>query len=132
MGNSYVLCTSFNSFKILTLLNLFELCSHYRLVKEDLHSITQSWQTFLLCMGTKRSCITSYFIVVDKHALPCKATCSIGAFNELFKAHVVFGTSCYKALLNLYTFIQTTVYKIDAGKFQSSRTEEGQFFFHLT
>lgn len=85
-------------------------------VQEHLDSVIQSEQPYLFGMGAKRSCINSYFIVVDKHALPCKATCSIEAFDELFKAHFVFGISYHQALLNLYTFIQTPVYNIDVGK----------------
>lgn len=76
-------------------------------LEEHLDSVIQSEQTYLLSMGAKRSCINFYFMV-NKHALPCKAICSIGAFDELFKAHFVFGTSNHQALLNLYKFIQTT------------------------
>ncbi|CAM4532181.1 unnamed protein product [Leuciscus chuanchicus] len=59
-------------------------------VQQHLDNITQSSQPYLLAQGSTQSTIHSYFIVVDKHALPCKATGSVGAFDELFKAHYVF------------------------------------------
>ncbi|XP_045071867.1 uncharacterized protein LOC121555461 [Coregonus clupeaformis] len=62
-------------------------------VQQHLDNITQSSQPYLLAQGSTQSSIHSYFIVVDKHALPCKATGSVGAFGEVFKAHYVFGTS---------------------------------------
>ncbi|XP_045067959.1 uncharacterized protein LOC121555062 [Coregonus clupeaformis] len=59
-------------------------------VQQHLDNITQSSQPYLLAQGSTQSSIHSYFIVVDKHALPCKATGSVGAFDEVFKAHYVF------------------------------------------
>ncbi|KAM9447084.1 uncharacterized protein Hap1MRO34_023537 [Clarias gariepinus] len=59
-------------------------------VQQHLDNITQSSQPYLLAQGSTQSTIHSYFIVVDKHALPCKATGSVGVFDELFKAHYVF------------------------------------------
>ncbi|XP_058626032.1 uncharacterized protein LOC131536881 [Onychostoma macrolepis] len=59
-------------------------------VQQHLDNITQSSQPYLLAQGSTQSTIHSYFIVVDKHALPCKAKGSVGAFDELFKAHYVF------------------------------------------
>ncbi|KAL6454880.1 hypothetical protein MHYP_G00216990 [Metynnis hypsauchen] len=61
-------------------------------VQQHLDSITQSSQPYLLALGSTKSSIHSYFVVIDKHALPCKATGSVGAFDELFKAHFAFGT----------------------------------------
>ncbi|XP_062314216.1 uncharacterized protein LOC134018337 isoform X2 [Osmerus eperlanus] len=72
-------------------------------VQQHLDGITQSSQPYLLALGSTRSCIHSYFIVVDKHALPCKATGSVGAFDKLFKAHFVFGTSYSPCLNNFFT-----------------------------
>ncbi|KAK6294142.1 hypothetical protein J4Q44_G00349720 [Coregonus suidteri] len=43
-------------------------------VQQHLDNITQSSQPYLLAQGSTQSSIHSYFIVVDKHALPCKAT----------------------------------------------------------
>ncbi|KAM9537075.1 uncharacterized protein ACWYII_040816 isoform 2-T2 [Salvelinus alpinus] len=60
-------------------------------VQQHLDSITQSSQPYLLALGSTKSSIHSYFVVIDKHAVPCKATASVGAFDELFKAHFVFG-----------------------------------------
>lgn len=53
--------------------------------------------------------------MIDKYAIPCRATCSVGALDELFKAHYVFGTSYSSALTNYFNFLQTTVYNIDVG-----------------
>lgn len=71
-------------------------------------------------MGPQKSSIHQYFIVLDQHAIPCKSASSLGAFDELFKAHFVFGTSYNIMLHNMYTFIQTTVYNIDVGKVKES------------
>ncbi|KAL6455223.1 hypothetical protein MHYP_G00363400 [Metynnis hypsauchen] len=49
-------------------------------VQQHLDSITQSSQPYLLALGSTKSSIHSYFVVIDKHALPCKATGSVGAF----------------------------------------------------
>lgn len=76
--------------------------------------IARSLQPYLLAVGPKKSRIQSYFIVIDKHALPCKASNSLAAVDELFKAHYVFGTAYCQELTNLYTFLQTTVFDIDA------------------
>ncbi|KAL6459680.1 hypothetical protein MHYP_G00314390 [Metynnis hypsauchen] len=84
-------------------------------VQQHLDSITQSSQPYLLALGSTRSSIHSYFVVIDKHALPCKATGSGGAFDEHFKAHFVFGT-LYSSCLNIFTFVQTTIYNIDMGE----------------
>ncbi|XP_076132518.1 uncharacterized protein LOC143139258 [Alosa pseudoharengus] len=58
-------------------------------VQQHLDNITQSTQPYLLAQGSTQSSIHSYFVVIDKHALQCKATGSVGAFEELFKAHYV-------------------------------------------
>ncbi|XP_052458905.1 basement membrane-specific heparan sulfate proteoglycan core protein [Carassius gibelio] len=58
-------------------------------VQQHLNNITKSNQPYLLAQGSIQSTIHSYFIVFDKHALPCKATGSVGDFVELFKAHYV-------------------------------------------
>ncbi|XP_053351521.1 uncharacterized protein LOC128521493 [Clarias gariepinus] len=85
-------------------------------VQQHLDNITQSSQPYLLAQGSTQSTIHSYFIVVDKHALPCKATGSVGVFDELFKAHYVFGTSYSFSLSSFFTFVQTTIYNIDMGE----------------
>ncbi len=71
-------------------------------------------------MGPQKNSVHQYFIVLDLHAIPCKSTSSLGAFDELFSAHFVFGTSYNIMLHNMYTFIQTTVYNIDVGKVKES------------
>lgn len=78
-----------------------------------MEGITQSVQPYLLVVGPKKSRIQSYFIVVDKQALPCKSSNSLAAVDELFKAHYVFGTTYCQELTNVYTFLQTTLYDID-------------------
>ncbi|XP_029632352.1 uncharacterized protein LOC115208432 [Salmo trutta] len=89
-------------------------------VQQHMDSITQSSQPYLLALGSTKSSIHSYFVVIDKHAVPCKATASVGAFDKLFdklfKAHFVFGTSYSSCLSNFFTFVQTTIYKIDIGE----------------
>ncbi|GAA6094019.1 uncharacterized protein LOC123481868 [Tachysurus ichikawai] len=82
-------------------------------VQQHLDNITQSSQPYLLAQGSTQNSIHSYFIVVDKHARPCKATGSVGAFDKLFKAHYVFGTSYSSSLSSFFTFVQTTIYNID-------------------
>lgn len=57
---------------------------------------------------------------MDKNLIPCQAKDSIGACDELFKAHFVFNLSYDDALVNFYTFLQTTVYNIDVGKMKES------------
>ena len=51
-------------------------------------------------------------VVIDKHAVPCKASGSLDSFDELFKAHFIFGTSS-QGLANMYTFLQMTISDID-------------------
>ncbi|KAL6469076.1 hypothetical protein MHYP_G00226000 [Metynnis hypsauchen] len=89
-------------------------------IQEHLDSTEDRRQPYLLAVGTARSRIHAFYIVVDKVAIPCKAASSHCAFDELFKAHFVFGTAYCESLRNLYTFIQTTVYKIDFGKVKES------------
>lgn len=56
-----------------------------------------------------------YFIVTDKHAIPCKSPDSLACFDELFKVHFVFGTLYNQDLANVYNFLQTNIYEIDVG-----------------
>ncbi|XP_051726505.1 uncharacterized protein LOC127499874 isoform X2 [Ctenopharyngodon idella] len=89
-------------------------------IEEHLRDITASAQPYLLAVGPQKNSVHQFFIVLDQHAIPCKSTSSLGAFDELFKAHFVFGTSYNTMLHNMYTFIQTTVYNIDVGKVKES------------
>ncbi|XP_076605650.1 uncharacterized protein LOC143332212 [Chaetodon auriga] len=84
-------------------------------VEGHLDSITESRQPYLLAVGTQRSTIHKYFIVIDKHAIPCRSPDSLASFDELFKAHFVFATSYNRDLANVYHFLQTAVYQIDAS-----------------
>ncbi|KAM7380027.1 hypothetical protein PAMP_003354 [Pampus punctatissimus] len=83
-------------------------------VEGRLDSITES-QPYLLAVGTQRSAIHKYFIVIDKHAIPCQSPDSPASFDELFKAHFVFATLYNRDLANVYHFLQTAVYQIDAA-----------------
>ncbi|KAK7893182.1 hypothetical protein WMY93_022334 [Mugilogobius chulae] len=84
-------------------------------IQDHLDSIKESRQPYLLACGNTKSVIHNYFIVIDKHAIPCKSPDSLAAFDELFKAHFVFGTSYDEDLINVYNFLQTTIYDIDVG-----------------
>lgn len=75
----------------------------------------QRRQPYILAVGTTRNSIQEYYIAVDGELLPCKARSSLSAFDELFKAHYVFGISYDQALNSMYTFVQTTIYNIDIG-----------------
>lgn len=77
-------------------------------------------QPFLLCVGEQRKDIQRFFIVVDQKPIPCSASTSVAAFDDLFKAHFVFSLSYDEALSSFYTFIQTTVYNIDVGSTKES------------
>ncbi|XP_067300880.1 uncharacterized protein [Pseudorasbora parva] len=88
-------------------------------IEEHLRDITSA-QPYLLAVGPQKNSVRQFFIILDQHAIPCKSTSSLGAFDELFKAHFVFGTSYNTMLHNMYTFIQTTVFNIDVGKVKES------------
>ncbi|KAJ8349715.1 hypothetical protein SKAU_G00248450 [Synaphobranchus kaupii] len=63
--------------------------------------------------GTSKEAISSFFIAIDKKLIPCEATTSLAAIDELFKVHFVLGIRYDPALKSMYTFLQTTVYNID-------------------
>nr|XP_043878135.1 uncharacterized protein LOC122766935 isoform X1 [Solea senegalensis] len=89
-------------------------------IQEHLDTITTSAQPYLLAVGLRKDAIHQFFIILDRSAIPCRSISSLGAFDELFKAHFVFGTSYNSMLHNMYMFIQTTVYNIDVGKVKES------------
>ncbi|XP_051796000.1 uncharacterized protein LOC127531246 [Acanthochromis polyacanthus] len=72
-------------------------------------------QPYILAVGRTRNRIDTFYIVVDKQLIPCQATSSLGAFDELFKSHYVFNLSYDEYLGQLFTFLQTTVYNIDVA-----------------
>ncbi|KAK9538043.1 hypothetical protein VZT92_005604 [Zoarces viviparus] len=82
-------------------------------IQGHLDDIVESLQPYLLAVGTQKSLIHKYFIVIDKHAIPCKSPDTLACFDELFKAHFVFGTSYNQDLVNVYNFLQTTIFEID-------------------
>ncbi|KAK1880568.1 putative protein C03B1.9 [Dissostichus eleginoides] len=71
-------------------------------IQGHLDSIMESRQPYLLAVGTQRSVIHKYFIVIDKHAIPCKSPDCLACIDELFKAHFAFGTSYNQDLMNVY------------------------------
>ncbi|CAL8378188.1 unnamed protein product [Gadus morhua 'NCC'] len=89
-------------------------------VQEHVDAITSSTQPYLLAIGMNRATIHEFFIVIDKQAIPCRSTSSLGAFDKLFKTHFVFGIMYNQMLQNMYTFVQTTVFNIDVGKVRES------------
>lgn len=84
-------------------------------IQGHLDAVIQTRQPYLLASGTSRTNLHGFFIVTDRIAIPCCATTSLEAFDELFKAHFVFGTEYSESLCNMYTFIQTTIFNIDVG-----------------
>ncbi|KAG9262163.1 hypothetical protein AMEX_G23898 [Astyanax mexicanus] len=70
-------------------------------------------QPYILAVGRAQKRVDTFYIVVDKQLIPCQATRSLGAFDELFKSHYVFNLSYDGSLVHFYTFVQTTVYSID-------------------
>ncbi|XP_061911092.1 uncharacterized protein LOC133655167 isoform X2 [Entelurus aequoreus] len=89
-------------------------------IQEHLDTITTSTQPCLLAVGVRKNTTHQFFIILDKNAIPCRSHSSLGAFDELFKAHFVFATSYHTMLHTMYTFIQTTLYNIDIGKVKES------------
>ncbi|KAK7929678.1 hypothetical protein WMY93_006073 [Mugilogobius chulae] len=70
-------------------------------------------QPYIIAVGQTKSQINTFYVAVDKKPIPCQSTSSLGAFDELFKAHFVFNTSYDPSLVQFYNFIQTTIYNID-------------------
>ncbi|XP_032386248.1 uncharacterized protein LOC116698425 [Etheostoma spectabile] len=54
-------------------------------VQGHLDSIMECLQPYLLAVGTKRSVIHTYFIVIDKHAIPCKSPDSLACLMSFSK-----------------------------------------------
>ncbi|KAL1276778.1 hypothetical protein QQF64_036401 [Cirrhinus molitorella] len=69
--------------------------------------------------------LSNYYIVVDRMLIPCQGTTSLAAFDELFKAHFVFSVNYDDALSHMFTFLQTTVYGIDAETTKQSPKSDG-------
>ncbi|MEQ2285768.1 hypothetical protein AMECASPLE_035252 [Ameca splendens] len=80
-------------------------------------------QPYLLASGTCKQAISTYYIVIDKKLIPCQGTTSLAAVDKLFKVHFVFSVSYNAALNNMYKFLQTTVYGVDATK-ESPKVKE--------
>ncbi|MEQ2274950.1 hypothetical protein XENORESO_016400 [Xenotaenia resolanae] len=76
---------------------------------------TDGTQPYILAVGRTRNRIDTFYIVVDKQLIPCQATSSLGAFDELFKSRYVFNLSYDEYLGQLFTFMKTTVYNTDVA-----------------
>ncbi|KAI7814032.1 hypothetical protein IRJ41_006664 [Triplophysa rosa] len=63
-----------------------------RSLEEHLESQEGQRQPFLLASGTLKQAISTYYIVIDKMLIPCQGATSLAAFDELIKAHFVFGS----------------------------------------
>ncbi|XP_073795644.1 uncharacterized protein sb:cb449 isoform X3 [Danio rerio] len=72
-------------------------------------------QPYILAIGSSKEAISQFFIVLDKKLIPCQESSSLAAIDELFKVHFVFSISYDPPLKGLFTFLQTTVYRIDVG-----------------
>ena len=76
----------------------------------DQHPAVSRWQhwrsTVCFLWGPEND--HSYFIVIDKHAVPCKASGTLSCLDELFKAHFVFGTS-YSQHVHFALDVDTTM-----------------------
>ncbi|GAA6087996.1 uncharacterized protein LOC113112079 isoform X2 [Tachysurus ichikawai] len=59
-------------------------------IEEHFRDITAIAQPYFLAVGPQKNSVYQYFIVLDQHAIPCKSTSSLGAFDELFKARFCF------------------------------------------
>ncbi|XP_075315186.1 uncharacterized protein LOC142375140 [Odontesthes bonariensis] len=77
-------------------------------------------QPFILAVGRTCNKIDTYYVAVDKQLIPCHATSSLSAFDELFKCHYVFNLSYDESLVHLYMFVQTTVFNIDVTSTEES------------
>ncbi|KAE8284665.1 hypothetical protein D5F01_LYC18001 [Larimichthys crocea] len=87
-------------------------------------------QPYILAVGRTRNRIDTFYIVVDKQLIPCQATSSLGAFDELFKSHYVFNLSYDECLGQLFTFVQTTVYNIDVATTKESPRVPAELTYH--
>lgn len=76
---------------------------------------TEGLQPHLLAVGSAKNAIHEFYIVLDGKLLPCQAKPSLSAFDELFKAYFVFSVSYPHSLNAMFTFVQTTIYKIGCG-----------------
>ncbi|KAK0150713.1 hypothetical protein N1851_004674 [Merluccius polli] len=62
-------------------------------------------QPYILAAGHTQNKIDTFYIIVDKQLIPCQATSSLGAFDELFKSHYVFNLSYEESLVQLKIFV---------------------------
>ncbi|XP_026155544.1 uncharacterized protein LOC113126023 [Mastacembelus armatus] len=70
-------------------------------------------QPSILAVGRTQSRIDTFYIAVDKQDIPCQATSSLSAFDELFKSHYVLNLSYDESLVHFYSFVQITIFNID-------------------
>lgn len=74
---------------------------------------TENHQPYIIAVGQTKNRTNAFYVVVNHQPIPCQATSSLGAFDELFKAHFVFNAAFDSSLVQFYRFIQTTIYNID-------------------
>ncbi|XP_056441485.1 uncharacterized protein LOC130378917 [Gadus chalcogrammus] len=80
----------------------------------DEHLQERDGKPYILAVGRTQSRIDTFYIAVDKQLIPCQATSSLGAFDELFKSHYAFNLNYDESLVHFYSFVQTTIFNIDA------------------
>lgn len=60
----------------------------------------------LLTVRHQKSKTDTFYITMEEHLIPCQARHSLGAFDELFKAHFVFNLSQDNIKLDLLFAVQ--------------------------
>ena len=75
--------------------------------------VEQTWTSILMASKYHAALSTRdweeeelHWGVLDKQVIPCKSVSSLAAFDELFKAHFVFGTSYSQMLSCLHVIVQ--------------------------
>lgn len=67
-------------------------------IQEHLDAI-MSTQPYLLAVGQRKK-VDHQFFILDKNVIACRSTSSLGAFDELFKAHYVFAATYNPVLVS--------------------------------
>ena len=80
-------------------------CSH----AADHLNVSHGQQSYLLAVRRRQSKIDNYYIGVDNRLVHCQAA---SVRLNCSKAHFVFNLMYDDALVNFYTFVQTTIYNI--------------------
>ncbi|XP_032446177.1 uncharacterized protein LOC116737241 isoform X1 [Xiphophorus hellerii] len=67
-------------------------------IQEHLDAV-MSTQPYLLAVGQRKK-VDHQFFILDKNVIACRSTSSLGAFDELFKAHYVFAATYNPVLVS--------------------------------